>query len=255
MHVLLQLGVPCQLEQQPCHSVACGVVPCEQDQQHIPVICGRRKAACLYRSRQRAPHGVAVKVRRESSRGVRPCLNQQVPHGLAEAPRLRLRVTHEGTSDIGVRGVHGSLGDAQQRQLQLRLRLVQQKVAHVDRAIAKGRHRRQALGASPGARQGHRQNLSERRERQERLCKLISLGPPMLVVHRRDHAVEKHPEVRLLAHVHAGDALSVPCIGHQHAADDSEDVAADSGGHSRSLGAGRGERAVHNERGHGDVAA
>mmetsp|Transcript_8289 Transcript_8289/g.26312 ORF Transcript_8289/g.26312 Transcript_8289/m.26312 type:complete len:579 (-) Transcript_8289:252-1988(-) len=212
----LQLGVPRELKEQPGHGVARGIVPCEEDQQHVPKVCRAWQLRGPHRARERAVHGPAVAGECEGRLAGGP--RHDLLHRRRERADLgATRLALEGRADGLVRSLHEGLGAAQQRQLKLRLGLVQQEVVHVD-GLAVGHEPRQALGAALRALQGLGQDLRQGGEGQEGLGQVPALLLPVLIVRGGDEAVVKDgAEVALLPCVRAGEPLGVIWVPHEHA--------------------------------------
>mmetsp|Transcript_50027 Transcript_50027/g.134614 ORF Transcript_50027/g.134614 Transcript_50027/m.134614 type:complete len:501 (+) Transcript_50027:256-1758(+) len=231
--------VPRQLEDQPCHGVARCVVAREEGQQHVAVVRGRREVARRHRPGQGGPDGAAVAGQREGriARSV-----HERPHRLAEHARLGvLVVARKGRPELGVRGLHEALWRAQEGQLQLGLRFVQQEVAHVDWLGPSAGRLGQPLCALLGTGQRRGQDGRQRAQRKKRLREVRTLLAPVVVVGRGDDAVEQRSlEVALLADVQPRDAPSVAWICDDHPRSDAE------------VPASAHANPVHD--GHGDVA-
>mmetsp|Transcript_34869 Transcript_34869/g.104284 ORF Transcript_34869/g.104284 Transcript_34869/m.104284 type:complete len:239 (+) Transcript_34869:949-1665(+) len=199
--------MPGNLQQQPRHRVSRGVVPCEEDQKHVAVGGRRRQAGGVDCARQGPPDRATVGGQRHAV--VAPRGLHDGRHGLAQGtqPAL-LEVTHERCPDLTIRCVHELLGRAEERELQLRLGLVQQEVAHIHwpgcRCLS------EPGGTVLGTGEGGGQDLCQRGKWQEDLRQVATLHLPVVVVCGRKHAViDDLLEVALLADVSARDAFGI----------------------------------------------
>mmetsp|Transcript_146892 Transcript_146892/g.409139 ORF Transcript_146892/g.409139 Transcript_146892/m.409139 type:complete len:332 (+) Transcript_146892:281-1276(+) len=146
LQLVLELRVPRELEEQPRHGVASGVVARKEDQQHVAVICRTGQIRGANGAGQGATDRPAVRGQRQ--RGLRTRPLHDLLHGHRQGTDLRAAgLALEGRADRRVRGLHEVLAATQQRQLQLCLCLVQEEVIHVH-SLAIGGQGGQSLGAA-----------------------------------------------------------------------------------------------------------
>mmetsp|Transcript_12908 Transcript_12908/g.36341 ORF Transcript_12908/g.36341 Transcript_12908/m.36341 type:complete len:568 (-) Transcript_12908:122-1825(-) len=230
IHLALQLclvvRVARKLKEEPGQRVRSGVVTCERKDEGVALDGGRalvvqRGDAVREGTFERAPglgRGLAVIAAQMVDRARVGTARKPLAEVLAKlSHKLGLVLPAHGAAEGLVRGLHELLVFPEQGELELRLRLVQEKVVHVDRLGPIVAEAIVAVCAELGACYANGEDPGQRQLGEESGDEMFTLVAPALIVHRGDNRPkEGGRKVGLLLHVNACNARGVLRVANDH---------------------------------------